>query len=105
MKIAEKCLHKDQLAEGDPVLRKFRYSHGGKAFEIDAVELETGKTVSVQVFIFLAAHDPEGLLPYGFRYLDETQGRRIHYTPEEFYKIFHIPPEGKEEIRRQRQSM
>ena len=87
------------------MLRKFRYSHGGKTFEVDALELETGKHVSVQVLVFLAACDSSGRLPYGFRYLDEIQGRRIHYTPEEFYKLYDIPAEVKEEILRQRQSM
>jgi hypothetical protein len=87
------------------VLRKFRYSHGGKSFEVDAVELETGQTVSIQVFVFLAVQDDQGLYPYGFRFLDERQGKRIHYTPEEFYKIYDIPADVREEIRHQRQSM
>ncbi len=87
------------------MLRNFRYSHGGKSFEVDAVEIASGEPVVVQIFIFLATQNEQGLFPYGFRYLDERQGRRIHYTPEEFYKLYDIPPPAREEIDRQRQSM
>jgi hypothetical protein len=87
------------------VLRKFRYSHGGKSFEVDAVEIESGQSAVTQVFIFLAAQNAQGQFPYGFRYLDERQGRLIHYTPEEFYKLYDIPPAVREEIDRQRQFM
>ena len=87
------------------MLRNFRYSHGGKSFNVDAVEIKSGQTVVVQVFIFLAVQNERNQFPYGFRYLDEQQGRRIHYTPEEFYKLYDIPPADREEIDRQRQFM
>lgn len=87
------------------MLRNIKYSHGGKSFETDAVEMATGRTVTVQIFIFLAALNKENLYPYGFRYFDEEKGRKFHYTPEEFYTMFEIPADTREEIRLQRYSI
>ncbi len=87
------------------MLKNFRYSHGGKTFQLPAVHLESEEKVTIEVIVFLAALNKEGLYPYGFRYFDEKQGRKIHYSPEEFYQHFRLSAPVENEILQQRKSM
>ena len=87
------------------MISRFRYSHGGKTFNVNATEIETQDEVTVEVFIMLAAITDDGLLPVNYRYLDERIGRKIHMKPAEFFQRFHLSEAIKDEIARQRQSM